>query len=389
MQHYITVLKQSEAELFSAYGAHTGQTHDGVRGYASASRMLFGDIHFLLNTLADQSYMNQFTNGQWTQILNDPRRFQRLQNEAPRSPVMKSIIEKSESTVLSNAVFAMNRDRERGGGASTQEMRLGDIAGLSPEMKFKMLASHGTHGWTSTQQILIDGYHIPEFERLRALPPHEWNSLPARFKDRLPLFFEMQALGAGRDFLKKINPTPEQMNGLLTLLAQNGKIEQFFALAGSAEDREAVVQEFLLGLEKANNPRAKVAALVEALGSMPWGDTVAAALATIERETQRIESAIQAGDTNEKMREAVLWYKLAVASYYRDHARAPRSPWAQSALDTYGEKLPPMNEVGNEDLFPNNTHIRYNLFFNNLPGQADNSIKDRDGHSWSLMPQER
>jgi len=313
---------------------------------------------------ADSIYVKEETGEDLEEVVNeDLKRFSELQKNEKSTQALKDILKSNENLAFLNFVLKMSRK-------DTQENRLRDLEGIDARTKFRLLATVGEHGWPSTRNLIYDGYHVREDSTARKF---------ALVEDI------RREYGNSYEFLKQINPTEDELNNFLGRLAEMGKVGSFYELA-SNENRDKLASEFLLGLEKADDQRGKVGGLVESLRVLKWGEGASVILAGVEKEKNRLQGEIEKiinedkgeGDL-EKMKDAMLWYELVAASYYKKHGDAPRSEWASDMVDQYGEMLPEFKRIPESKMFPGGVHVRYNLFFNTWD-QEGVGIQDRDGH---------
>lgn len=330
--------------------------YDSLLSYLKEGR----EQKYISASSVDSIYLEKVTGESLSSVRTDINAYLAISNQEELPTIAQEILASYEEIVFIDFVEKMSRE-------DSQENRLQDLSGLDTRTKFKILSTVGEHGWTSTRNLIYDGYHIAENAPERSLTLY--NSI-------------IDEYGDAYTFLTEINPSSAELSSFLEILAQIGKVDSFFDLIGSDEQKSDIVQKFLLGLEQTSDTHSKVAGLVEALRTLKWNGAEEIILMGMESEVERLTTLIETkkleGSDLKKAQDAILWHELITASYYKKHAQSDASEWGQKALEKYGDALPLFETITETTLFPNDTHIRYHTFFNNWDSQ--NSLKDKDGH---------
>lgn len=306
-------------------------------------------------------YLETTTGKDLSTFHNDIHAYFSALNQEDTPDIAKEILTSQEDIIFYNFVENMSRE-------DSQENRLRDLEGLNTQTKFRILATVGEHGWTSTRNLIYDGYHIDEDAPERGLTLHE--SIQRDYGDAYT-------------FLMETNPASEDLSNFLSLLGQMGKVDSFFELIGDDEQKNEVINKFLLGLEKSSDTHSKVAGLVEALHTLKWKGAEKFILGGIESEAKRLQE-LENGDSvdlssieQQRIKDALLWYELVAASYFSRNPQVDISEWGQDVFDKHRDQLPTFETIPENKMFPNGVHIRYHTFFNNWD---QSSIRDKDGH---------
>ncbi len=365
--------------------------------YVLQSRKESGEVNF---TEASKLYARNELGGVFEAIRNgNILEYQRVKGNNSISQITKDYLTKYEEYIYTDFVLNMNRENEPNGVRATYETRLADLNGLNTQTKFKIIAEYGAHGWTSTQNLLYDGYHIDDFENFDEMNEEAQKEVLEKHKYHLPLYFDIKKnYGNAYNFIMQVKPTPKQINSFIAILADMGKVESFFKLIGTVEQQNEIVDKFLLGIENSSDKIGKMTGIVELLISPDLGASKAFVIRGIEARISKLERELADNSVSdaESRKDALILYRLILVSYYQrlssigdneqmyEQVRAELSTMshiARRATEMYGEMLPLFEKIPEDKLFTNGVHLQYNLFFNNLPDQNDNSIKDRDGHN--------
>lgn len=265
-------------------------------------------------------------------------------------PLTIHLLQPFKSALFMQRVTRMNELHDEG--SST---RLSVVKDLNARALFETLLVGGKDAYPSTFRLLYDG--DKNNRGRQKLPEEMYSFVPKTLKEYRSLYA----------FFTTIRPTSEQFGSFLEQLAQNNLLERFMQSLGGAKEQGEILKQYLF------DPRTGLsqhqAVLLDSILQTKYEPVRDVVFATL---SQAIEDPRTNMSTKQNA-ELLVAYQFVVAG-----SKVP--PWAQGAVEKYGNRFAPVERFDEREAFrTGENNISFNIqqhFF-----YDDRHEKIWDGHN--------